>query len=309
MSKAIREVTLRAFSIKSTKMSSDTDEFFESIKEKLNTTSAKERLMVLNQDDDTAESDLISYFSLKDNNIFATMMRIAPGADDRHIDNELMEKNSFSVSEIRRTKNNAAALYKNHYYICFNNNYLVTNLPQTTTIKRIETYLNWLIDSHTYEITPVVSPYPDLKLSDLKTVVFKNKDLFHKKISHDPENIEDKIIDLKNNFITNFFKTICVDSDTLNDIDINQIISAELLLKLSKPRKMSEEEFQKTYGAILKPVSDSENIVFKDNKGNRITGEDLLKTKKVNIERTDQGFLQEPQLHIEMAKFIDELML
>ena len=29
MSKAIREVTLRAFSIKSTKMSSDTDEFFE----------------------------------------------------------------------------------------------------------------------------------------------------------------------------------------------------------------------------------------------------------------------------------------
>ena len=308
MSKAIREVTLRAFSIKSTKISSDTDEFFESIKEKLKITSAKERLMVLNQDDDTVESDLISCFYLKDNNIFATMMRIAPGADDRHIDNELMEKNSFSVSEIRRTRNNAAALYKNHYYICFNNNCLVTNLPQTTTIKRIETYLNWLIDSHTYEITPIVAPYPDLKLSDLKTVVFKNKDPLQKRPSHAPENTEDKIINLKNNFITNFFKII-VDGDSLNDIDINQIISAELLLKLSKPRKMSEEEFQKTYGAILKPVSDSENIVFKDNKGNRITGEDLLKTKKVNIERTDQGFLQEPQLHIEMAKFIDELML
>ena len=70
---------------------------------------------------------------------------------------------------------------------------------------------------------------------------------------------------------------------------------------------MSDEEFQKKFGAIMKPVSDTDHITFRDKKGNKITGEDILKTKKITVDKTEQGWLSEPQLHIEMARFLDEL--
>ena len=65
-------------------------------------------------------------------------------------------------------------VYKKHYYICLNKSHLVTNLPQTTTIKRVENYLNWLLDTHIYEINPIVIPSPDLKFTDVKTIKFSN---------------------------------------------------------------------------------------------------------------------------------------
>lgn len=96
-------------------------------------------------------------------------------------------------------------------------------------------------------------------------------------------------------------------TQNLNDVDLSQIISAELILKLTKPRKMSEEEYQRLYGAYLKPISDIDNISFKDKNGNQIKGKDVLKTKNVNIETTETGELVEPQLNQEMIRFLNEL--
>ena len=70
---------------------------------------------------------------------------------------------------------------------------------------------------------------------------------------------------------------------------------------------MSEQDYQNAYGALLKPVSDIDHVILKDRNGRDVTGEDILKTAKINIQMTDTGFIQEPQLYIEMAKFIDEL--
>lgn len=70
---------------------------------------------------------------------------------------------------------------------------------------------------------------------------------------------------------------------------------------------MSEEEYQRLYGAYLKPISDIDNISFKDKNGNQIKGKDVLKTKNVNIETTETGELVEPQLNQEMIRFLNEL--
>ena len=309
MSQNNKELTLRAFSIKiNSDISKQDIDLFKTISDKIKDTIVKERVMLLNQEDETAQSDLLSNYTLNDNNIFATMMRIAPGADDSHIGNELMEKNTFSITDIQRNKNNAAAIYKNHFYICFNKNFLVTTLPKTTTIKRVETYLNWLAKSHIYELTPVIEISSGVKLSDLSSVVFKtpcNIDTSSENLQNDTSRLS-RITILKES-VKKIFETIFADSTSLNDIDIDQIISAELKLTLKKPKKMSEQDYKNTYGALLKPVSDIDNVTLKDRHGRDVTGEDLLKTTRINIQTTDTGFIQEPQLYIEMAKFIDGL--
>ncbi|QJT83706.1 hypothetical protein C0557_10095 [Kosakonia sp. MUSA4] len=108
--------------------------------------------------------------------------------------------------------------------------------------------------------------------------------------------------------VLDIIKSSMSDTEQLNDIALSQMISAELLIKFKKPRKMTEEEYQRALGAYLKPVSDLENVSFKrkDNK-TEIKGKDLLRTKSVNIETTQSGKLVEHQLLQEMSKFLVEL--
>jgi len=309
MATKFHPVTLRAFEIKQIQLSNPAD-IYSDLKKKLASSVAEERIMRLNQDDDSKESDLISNYEFCSDgkSFFATMMRIMPEAEDTHIDTKLMKQSCFSISDLRRTPNNAAAIYKNHYYIYLNKNHLVTNLSQTTTIKRVESYLNWLLGTHIYEINPIVIPSPDLKVADVKTIKFANPPQYSKQMKlPDCENTQNKKVSLTTKFIKDFMADLFVDSESLEKIDLEQIVSAELLLKLNKPRKMSNEEFQRTFSAILKPVSDHENITFRDSKGNKINGSAILRTKVVEIEKTDNNFLSEPHLAMEMARFISEL--
>ncbi|WP_044204953.1 hypothetical protein, partial [Pectobacterium odoriferum] len=98
------------------------------------------------------------------------------------------------------------------------------------------------------------------------------------------------------------------ETKTLDDITLSQMISAELLIKFKKPRKMTDDEYKRILGAYLKPVSDLENITFKRKDGkSEIKGKDLLKTKPVDIEMTPTGKLVEQQLLQEMNRFLKEL--
>ncbi|EIY1349421.1 hypothetical protein MMF30_003982 [Enterobacter hormaechei] len=98
------------------------------------------------------------------------------------------------------------------------------------------------------------------------------------------------------------------DTAQLDELALSQMISAELLIKFKKPRKMSEEEYKRALGAYLKPVSDLDNVSFKrkDNK-TEVKGKDLLLTKAVSVETTQTGKLVEQQLLQEMSKFLVEL--
>ncbi len=88
----------------------------------------------------------------------------------------------------------------------------------------------------------------------------------------------------------------------------HQIVSAELLIKFSKPRSMDEDSYAKLLGATLKPVSDLDNIVFKRSDGrSEIKGKDLLKIKNVTIEVTDSGKLVEQEVFQEMSRYLKEI--
>lgn len=305
---ATKKITLRAFLFaKESTLMTPLDDILGSVKKCLESTVAENREMQLNQEDETRESDLLSGYEIQENNIFATMMRIAPGADDTHIDETLMKKKSFSVGEMKRSSTTDSAIYKSHYYICFNNNYLVTNLPRTTSISRVETYLNWLLKSHKYSIVPVVIPTPNLTLADVNTITFKPYAASKKNPHEGQSDVKSKWVALADSVLAKIPELLFGESESLPDIEWKSVISAELILKIKDQSKIKNEEFQKIFGSLLKPVSEADQIVLKNRKGESIKGSEILKTKPVEIEMTENKFLVEPNLHQEMARFLDEL--
>jgi len=93
------------------------------------------------------------------------------------------------------------------------------------------------------------------------------------------------------------------ETQSLNNIDLSQIISAELLLKLVSPKKKDEKIYKKALEALIKPVSDLENVTFKSKDNKIIKGSDLPKIKIVEIGTTETGKLSEPQIFEEMNRF------
>ncbi|HCB1743971.1 TPA: hypothetical protein MYQ04_005371, partial [Citrobacter braakii] len=149
----------------------------------------------------------------------------------------------------------------------------------------------------------MVSAKGKTKLSDLKAIVVKdpeplsNDSVSSSNSSQTPENVQSQTSISLSKKVLDIIKNSMSDTDQLNDIALSQMISAELLIKFKKPRKMTDDEYERALGAYLKPVSDLDNVSFKrkDNK-TEIKGKDLLLTKAVDIETTQSGKLVEQQL-------------
>ncbi|MEN4712045.1 hypothetical protein [Pantoea agglomerans] len=316
-----KDVTLRAFEIKNVNISKPSSEAKSILLKKLESVKiAKDRCMQLNNDDPNKEKDLISYYKNSDasSSIFCTMLRISTENDIQHVTDTLFEKETFTMEDIATAHIDTSAICKGHYYFSLSDNFVVTNLPLNKTIARLQTYIGWFTDNELFELTPMISPKDKTRLSDLKGIVVKDPEPLA--ISSGTANSDGNTTS-PNSLSTESHKKVHLgqqvldiirkslsDTKTLDDITLSQMISAELLIKFKKPRKMSDEEYKRVLGAYLKPVSDLENISFKrtDNK-TEIKGKDLLKTKRVSIETTASGKIVEQQLLKQMSAFLVEL--
>ena len=301
-------IKLRAFEIANT----DINKMHSDVKDKLksflkNSKTVHERRMLLNTEDPQKEEDFISNFS-KDNLlmdvIFCTMLRVAFGNNVQHINTHLFEKPNFTIEELNNSTLDTDAIYKNHYYFALNNNYLVTNLQGNITITRLQTYLNWLLND-LYEISPLLAEEIVPSISDIRDIVVKDASIYPTKESEN--STQRSYFDL-GKIALDLIKNALIDSDKLSDIELEQMISARLVIEFKKPRKSDSESLKKAYSALLKPVSDLDNFEFvtRDNK-KIIKGKKILRVKEVSIETTDSGLLNEAQLSQEMIRFIRDL--
>ncbi|EAO6656795.1 hypothetical protein CR678_23820 [Salmonella enterica] len=315
-----KQVTLRAFEIKNPNLSKTSSNAKASLTSKLAQVKlAKERCMVLNPEDPNQERDVLSYFkeSPISNSVSCTMLRITSDKDVQHITDTLFEKEVFSMDDIETAHIDASAICKNHYYFSMTDEYLVTNLPLNKTIARLQTYLSWFTNNDLLEFTPLISAKGQTKLSDLKAIIVRDPEplsgqemsvVQNSNATNVPATTEGKKSIKLTQKVLDIIRSSMSDTEQLNDIALSQMISAELLIKFKKPRKMTDDEYKKALGAYLKPVSDLDNISFKrkDNK-TEVKGKDLLLTKRVSIETTQSGKLVEHQLLQEMSKFLVEL--
>ncbi|MEB6679313.1 hypothetical protein [Acinetobacter lwoffii] len=257
------KVKLRAFEI----INSDVNKSQSDLGDKLrvcltSSITVNERRMRLNAEDPQEEEDLISDFAKNSKDpdpIFCTMLRVALGNNVQHVDNTLFSKQNFTLTELHNSTVDAEAIYKNHYYFAVNNNFLVTNLPGNLTITRLQTYLNWLLNE-LYEINPMVADEAMPELSQIKDIIVRDP-VFHSSNEGDKPNNKKSAFDLTKAALDSVINALS-DTKDLSTHELEQMISAKLIIEFRKPKKDDDEKIKRAFGALLKPVADLENFEF-----------------------------------------------
>lgn len=303
-----KEIKLRAFTIeKDVNISMSRSVVIPMLNEKLNGTAAIERMLKRSSNKEDKEYDLVASSKFDNNTIFGVMVRVELDSTSPKVPSGLLASQSFQISDLQE-EDGESTIYKKHYYFCINDTHLVTNLPGNTTITGFQTYLNWLLDTATapYAITPLCKSTPDVKLSEIKEVVFEDDSILLSSRNTSITAINDtadKLIDIAWASVRNLLS----ETIDLTEEELKHVVSARLLLKFKKPKEMSEEDYQKKFGAMLKPVSDTDHLHYISKSGQRITADTITATKTFNIEITDKGFLVEEQLRQSMIVFLNEL--
>lgn len=310
MSNKTKPITLRAFKINNTQLSNN-NAIFKKLDDKLTkSTSSSDRCLILNHEDPNKEKDVLSNFvqSNTPKNYFCTMLRLIPGEDAKHITEELLKLQKFSIEDVNQSDAESLSICKEHFYFSMNNEYLVTTLRGNKSIKDLQTFLAWFLENDLFELTPMVNIPKDIPLSDIKNITFNDSfqaPSTQKAITSDTSTKKISLVNQAKDYIMN----LLVDTKSLKEIDLEEIISADLIIKLSKPKKMTKEEYEKVMGSMIKPVADLEGISVTPIKGRSIIkGKDIPKTKNISINMTESGKLIEPELQQQMSKFINELM-
>lgn len=201
--------------------------------------------------------------------------------------------------------------YKDHFYFAVNNSYLVTSLAGNIGIDRLQTYLNWLLESvrgeRLFQLTELTRLPEGVPLSQIKDIQFVGggnvvaaspTEKEQTTISHTLGNLTDGVLEL----------LMGNDNTNLEKIRANQLIEARLFIKLKgKPKEMAQEEFQRVMGAIATNVTNDSGIVLRTKDGNKYTGAAVKVKKAVSVECVEANRIVEEQLKQEMELFLSEI--
>ena len=149
------------------------------------------------------------------------------------------------------------------------------------------------------------SSYKNLKLTDINKITFNPINLGDNNTNNNTDNYN--IVEKLKTVGKKAIKTILLDDNSVDEIAFESIVYATLILGISKPKNITDEQYKKSFGALLKPISDLDYLTFYTKREGKINGEKILLTKLVDIELTENGMLSEPQLYQEMSNFLEEL--
>lgn len=225
-------------------------------------------------DGSPAEDVLACYIPLTQtpDGISGEMWRIAPSMDMPKIPRALFSQADVKAEDVpddpNVSPNDKSRLDINYFLI--SDDFLISSFPPSRSVAFAK-YLNELLavyrGGRVYKFDPLVILPEDIKLSDISSVTFSDKPVLE----------NGKIKSGKSKY--GIFKTgglvlknMFDDYGSTNDLINQKILSATMTLKLSKPRKMSDEVYQQKLSAILKPLSagDVEGVTFKLKDGKQI---------------------------------------
>lgn len=199
--------------------------------------------------------------------------------------------------------------YKDHFYFALDNNYLVTTLSGNINISRLQTYLNWLLESvrgaRLFEFTEMTKVPDGVPLSQLKEIQFiGGGSVTTTRPTEGEQNFSLSLKDLSSSVL----RSVVCDTTSLDTILEKRLIEARLLLKVKgKPRDMAEDEFHQVMGAIVTNVTNDEGLILRTKDGNKYTGAEIKVKKPVSVERIEANRIVEEQLKQEMERFLGEI--
>lgn len=309
-----KNIILRAFSLVNTDLKHNETNLLSLLCFKLKDSVMNDRRMLINPNDPQREEDLIANFDLRMKRnvcvmVVGTMLRIASVDDIPNITDDILNKEKVDIETLESIKSDSKVIYKSHYYFAVNNEYLVVSLPSNRTINAYQTYLNEYLkdvrEDILYEFTPLLTKSQKVKFDDVKSIKIGSKDYPVGSNSNKETDTSPLLVKKIKNVARGVLKELMEENKDLKQILDEEIVSAELVLKISK-KKNKAKETEKALSSFLKPISDTDGIELITKNG-KVTAADIFKTKLVSIELTESKHISELQLFQEMEKFLSEL--
>lgn len=306
-----KNIILRAFSLVNTDLKHNETNLLSLLCLKLKDSVMNDRRMLINPDDPQREEDLIANFDLRIVCVMVvgTMLRIASVDDIPNITDDILNKEKVDIETLESIKSDSKVIYKSHYYFAVNNEYLVVSLPANRTINAYQTYLNEYLkdvrEDILYEFTPLLTKSQKVKFDDVKSIKIGSKDYPIGSNSNKETDTSPLLVKKIKNVARGVLKELMEENKDLKQILDEEIVSAELVLKISQ-KKNKAKETEKALSSFLKPISDTDGIELITKNG-KVTAADIFKTKLVSIELTESKHISELQLFQEMEKFLSEL--
>lgn len=309
-----KNIILRAFSLVNTDLKHNETNLLSLLSFKLKDSVMNDRRMLINPDDPQREEDLIANFDLRMKRnvcvmVVGTMLRIASVDDMPNITDDILNKEKVDIETLESIKSDSKVIYKSHYYFAVNNEYLVVSLPSNRTINAYQTYLNEYLkdvrEDILYGFTPLLTKSQKVKFDDVKSIKIGSKDYPIGSNSNKETDTSPLLVKKIKNVARGVLKELMEENKDLKQILDEEIVSAELVLKISK-KKNKAKETEKALSSFLKPISDTDGIELITKNG-KVTAADIFKTKLVSIELTESKHISELQLFQEMEKFLSEL--
>lgn len=265
---------------------------------------ANSRRMMLNAQD--GDEDLLSFYSfLRDRYLFGMMLRIIPVENGGFISDDLFSNNTISIADLEQGADNGFQ-YKDHYYFMLSDRFVVTNLSGSYSIDRFQTYINWLTENHRnsiFDMNPVTKLPDGVRVSDIKSIEFAGV----RAVNVEP-NSEPAVVTKMREITSDVLSMLFEDTEELDNIRDEELVSAKLLLKIRKrPADMAEEDYTRAMSAITRQITNDSGIAIKTRQGGTYTGEAVKDVKEVDVELTENDRLNEQQLKQLMEQYLQDL--
>lgn len=298
---------LRAFKTSNYSLTESQSSIVQMLRDALTTrTTIQDRRMKLNQQDD--DEDLLAFFKWTSNNnvLFGMIMRIIPADLGGILPDDFSERQTIKMDDLN-VNDATQSQYKSRYYFATDGNYLVTDLSQSASVERLQTYINWLIEQQRgdtlFSYAPVMIMPQGVRVHDIKSIEFSGTKITPQTEASD-SGISSRLISIQNDVLNTFFGG----TPTLAELQNEQLVSAQVIVKFKKkPKEMEKDEYQRVMSAIARNVTENSGYAIRTKNGRTYTGEQICSVKDVEIEENSQRHINEEQLSQEMERFLLEL--
>lgn len=300
-----KKIKLRSFGLSNTNLIQNGTGIIACLNSVLpeNSTANSHRMMLNAQDGD---EDLLSFYSfLRDRYLFGMMLRIIPVENGGFISDDLFSNNTISIADLEQGADNGFQ-YKDHYYFMLSDRFVVTNLSGSYSIDRFQTYINWLTENHRnsiFDMNPVTKLPDGVRVSDIKSIEFAGV----RAVNVEP-NSEPAVVTKMREVTSDVLSMLFEDTEELDNIRGEELVSAKLLLKIRKrPADMAEEDYTRAMSAMTRQITNDSGIAIKTRQGGTYTGEAVKDVKEVDVELTENDRLNEQQLKQLMEQYLQDL--
>lgn len=259
------------------------------------TKTAKERLMPLNADENSKDSDFIGSFNYNQGFLFCSFIRLNEGEESTVLFTSL-EKKTVEINEIIVTaQEGSAGSVRDKAFFCMCGNLMVMSSSKNNR-GALETYINWILcnnlnDSQQCKFVPRKNTADTVPIKDISSIQFLDTYLNGK------QDIQKTSLQLKKGLLQSLLNDVA----TIRDFDIQDIISATLLLRINK------KQLKKNNSAVLDTalrLVDNENVIITGKQGRRIKGTQYLIRVVKKFERTAASYYNERAIETAMREII-----